>query len=233
MRKFDAHRYLPALLRNTMIVSTPWYLSGGLTVSDCVAAYQPKEASSEESSYINLVNPGTYNAAPGVAPTWNSGGWLFNGTTQYLKTGVKPNGNYSMIARVSSSASNSFAFTAGATNESDYFVMGTQAYYPRTCFNWGNSNWKIFGTACNGVVALTPESGGTIYTASGSYSAGATWSGGALDFDIWIGGCDDWNTLYGAWGGYVQAFAIYNISLSESQVNAITTALNILFADPS
>ena len=61
----------------------PWYLAGGISAANCLAAYQPKGAASLAASYSNLANPGTYNAAPGVAPTFDaSTGWTFNGSTQ-------------------------------------------------------------------------------------------------------------------------------------------------------
>ena len=67
----------------------PWYLAGGIAKANCIAAYQPKGAASLAASYVNLVTPGTYDAAPGTAPTFDSAlGWTFDGTSQYL---VQPN----------------------------------------------------------------------------------------------------------------------------------------------
>lgn len=64
-------------------VATNWWEAGGAT--GCVAAYQPKGAASLAASYVNRANPGTDNASPGVAPTWDAtNGWIFNGATQYL-----------------------------------------------------------------------------------------------------------------------------------------------------
>lgn len=65
----------------------PWWKVAGKT---CVAAYQPKGAASLAASYVNLANPGTYDAAPGAAPTLTADGWSFDGSTQWLKTGVTP-----------------------------------------------------------------------------------------------------------------------------------------------
>ena len=49
-----------------------WWLSGGVSAANCVAAYQPIGATSLAASYTNLANPGTYTAAPGVAPTFDA-----------------------------------------------------------------------------------------------------------------------------------------------------------------
>lgn len=39
----------------------------------CVAAYDAIGAASLADSYVNEANPGTFDAAPGVAPTWAYG----------------------------------------------------------------------------------------------------------------------------------------------------------------
>jgi len=66
----------------------PWWFIAGQT---CVAAWQPIGAANLAASYINLANPGTFDAFPGTAPGWAVGvGWQANGTTQYLRTGVIP-----------------------------------------------------------------------------------------------------------------------------------------------
>ena len=52
-----------------------WWVVVGKT---CIAAYQPKGAASLAASYVNLQQPGTYDAAPGVAPTWAAGGGMLS-----------------------------------------------------------------------------------------------------------------------------------------------------------
>ena len=67
---------------------TRWWELPGQT---CLAAYEPQGAASLAASYINLANPGTYDAAPGAAgPTWNAAdGWVFDAAqSQYLTTGL-------------------------------------------------------------------------------------------------------------------------------------------------
>lgn len=67
-----------------MAAAVPWWFVAGKT---CVAAYQPKGAASLAASYVNLANPGTYDAAPGTAPAFAAAtGWTFNGGA-YLTTG--------------------------------------------------------------------------------------------------------------------------------------------------
>jgi hypothetical protein len=78
-----------------------WWLSGGISAANCIAAYAPKGAATYAASKINLANPGTYNAVDGAAyPTWNvATGWTFNGSTQYLTTGIIPTDAYTVIFR--------------------------------------------------------------------------------------------------------------------------------------
>ena len=77
-----------------------WWNDNG-AISGTVAAYQPIGAASLAASYSNLFSPGTNDAAPGTAPTFNTaGGWIFNGTTQWLDTGITRGSGYTMIVRV-------------------------------------------------------------------------------------------------------------------------------------
>ncbi len=87
-----------ALLRD---MSLPWYTSGVVAASDVVAAYRPKGATSLANSYVNIANPGTYDAAPGVAPSWAvATGWTFDGLDDYLTTGIVMAGNdWTVICR--------------------------------------------------------------------------------------------------------------------------------------
>ena len=78
--------WLNAVRASAGAAVAPWWRAGG--APEPVAVYQPIGAASLAASYVNLANPGVFDAAPGVAPTWASGtGWGFNGTTQYLDTG--------------------------------------------------------------------------------------------------------------------------------------------------
>ena len=76
-----------------------WWAGGGCAAI-CVAAYKPRGAGSLASSYVNLVNPGTNNATVGVAPTLVENGWSSIGAAR-LGTGITPNQNYSMVAKIS------------------------------------------------------------------------------------------------------------------------------------
>ena len=78
----------------------------------CVPA---KGAASLAASYINLANPGTYDAAPGTAPSFDTAtGWTFAAaSSQYLTTGIVFGVNWTILVRVGS-ATQSFGYLIGA-----------------------------------------------------------------------------------------------------------------------
>lgn len=80
----------------------PWWKVAGKT---CVAAYQPKGAASLAASYVNLANPGTYDAAPGAAPTLTADGWSFDGTQYLVVAGLVQNRPLTMLVSASQSSS--------------------------------------------------------------------------------------------------------------------------------
>lgn len=95
------------------VVVTPpaadWWEAGSAPTP--LAVYQPKGAASQAVSYINLVNPGTCDAAPGDAPSWSSAGWTMNGTSNYLTTGLIAAGDqsWSILVRYANATPNNGA----------------------------------------------------------------------------------------------------------------------------
>ena len=204
-----------------------WWEAGGAT--GAVAVYQPKGAASLAASYSNLANPGTYDAAPGVAPTWASGtGWTFAGT-QYLKSGITPADGYSVVVRVSNYAQ---AYTASfgtrASSTARFYIM------PNTINGGGSSIFAYAsieqgtgsGTSVvNGVLAMTKDAGykdGVIITAISS-----TWVG-AAGGTVYIGARDRAGAADYYMTGDIQAIAIYNTTLTAPQVAAVSAAMAAL-----
>lgn len=61
---------------------TPWYLAGGVSKDNCVAAYQFVNRASREVAMQNLNNLATHTLIDGVvAPYWTSNFGIFNGHT--------------------------------------------------------------------------------------------------------------------------------------------------------
>ncbi len=206
----------PRALGGGAAAASDWW-----TVSDqtCVAAYQPIGAASLAASYINLANPGTYNAAPGVAPTLGAGGWRFDGSTQRLRTGIAPNNNnWSAIIRFSDWTSNSGQKVLfGESNNGGtgtfsiyWYLYNTTARYA----NGGNVNYAR-GSATAGIAAIA---GAAAYFDSAD--VGAIPTAIITHGEIWIG----WR--YADYGAFIcQAFAIYSTTLSAADVATLTARM--------
>lgn len=210
------------------VVASQWWLSGGVAAANCVAAYQAKGAASLAASYVNLANPGTNNAAPGVAPTFNAEtGWTFNGTTQYLRTGLIPanDQSWSMLIRYSDMAGSSLS----VMYEADWPARGSFG------FNIRPSDWLCFvNNGGEGYITIS-STGGVLGVAGnrGYYN-------GTQDSDVILG----WNTTssyeipigcrnrFGVFGAYcgtkIQAMAVYSATLTAPQVAAISAAMAAL-----
>ena len=207
--------------------STWWDLNG--TITSCVAAYQPKGAASYAASKVNLANPGTYNATDGTAyPTWDtSTGWkgdgaLSNGTV--LKTGITGYSNtWTLIARYSG-AQNSYDCMLGATGYSGGYQMWGLFFYHRVPYQrWycgGSSPYGQSPTA-SGVMALAGTNPYLNGTDLGDMTASTFPTG-----QICILAEDSSGAHASA--AYIQACAIYNATLTGTQIGLLTTAMAAL-----
>ena len=199
--------------------------SGGARIdsANCIAAYCPIGAADLSASYGNLANPGTYDAAPGVAPTWSaSTGWIFNGSSQYLKTGVVPTLNYSAICRFSAVTNSAFLFGV-VTTASDFAIVpngtdiGNVVRYRR-----GGSEVNKGPVMTAGVVALAAVSA----YRNGAIDGTFTDNGENPSTDIWIATYS--GPAGGKMAGKIQALWIYNSVLTAQQIAGLTGAINAL-----
>lgn len=198
---------------------TPWWLAAGVTP---VAAYAPKGAADLASSYVNLANPGTNNAAPGVAPTFNaSTGWTFNGSTTYLTTGVVATRSYTALIRFSGSPSGYLfgAFkTAGTTIFGFTPVNGGNHHY------WnGTTNLIVVGNPTSGVVAIAGATGYLNGSSEGSLAADAD-----TGLAVFIGALNQAGSPSNFTNAAIQAFWIASSTLNGTQVGQMTTAMQAL-----
>lgn len=206
--------------------ATPWWLSGGISAANCVAAYQPKGAASLAASYTNLANPGTYNAAPGVAPTWDAvNGWKFS-TGQYLVAVIHPRDHWSALIRVSDvrAVTNALFGVRGTTTDNNRFGIistGSERQYHH------GAAGSLFGAKISsGIVGVVDHQGYANGVADG-LPTGA-WGTDQSAYSMYIGAFNLAGTLYGADTKYIQAFAIYNTAISAAQVAALTAAMAAL-----
>ena len=207
----------------------PWYLQGGISAENCIAAYKPIGAASLAASYINLANPGTYDlTAPTSAPTFNPAvGWTFNGTTQYLATGITPTNHtlYSILLR--------FSGIAGATGYICGFWGGSHGAEGYMFSPWRTDRRRYFnGTLASTLGAVTSTSGVMGIAGTGAYLDGE------LDFTLTI--ANGWNDeiylgankndsgtppVHTYTACNIQCVAIYDTVLSPVQVEAVSAAM--------
>lgn len=187
----------------------------------CVAAYQAKGAASLAASYVNLANPGTNDAAPGNAPTFDTSyGWAFNGSTNYLVTGIVPASGWSMFVRFND-ASAAVADLAGAQQAPVYFGLapypgGGNHYYS----NGGYTG--VIGNLTNGVMAVAGQDAYLNGVSEGIIGE-SSWSG--FTTSIYIGRRNGQAVSVNA---KIQAVAIYSTTLDATQMAEITANMNAL-----
>jgi len=229
-------RYLTGRLNQRVgAEAVSWWLSGGISETNCIAAYQPMGAENYETSKVNRANPGTYNAADGLPPTWGIDvGWDFvaAGTRTYLTTGITPANDqtWSMIVRFTNAAQNGLT-VCGSENTSG------QGRFYLWARRGGTNNHRLYGNGgffgggvrvANGVIAVAGAScyynkglDGTITTA---------WDVGAREIIIGAGniGAGTSGILpVNYFDGKIQAWAVYNFDISPN-INALTDAINNL-----
>ena len=205
-----------------------WYTAPAGTT--CVAAYDAVGAASLADSYTNEANPGTYTAAPGVAPTWAYGtGWTFNGTTQYLTTGAVPASGWSMLVRYSGGPTTGNHIVAGAYSST---VVDTR-FYLAPSYNvaglgvlYGGGGYvRVAPALAAGVIGIANRTGYRNGASEGTTHL--AWSGVAPG-GVNIGAANHNLGVRDFTAANVQAVAIYSGSLTLADVVAIGAAMNLL-----
>ena len=190
-----------------------------------VAVYQPIGADDLADSYINLDNPGTNDAAPGVAPTWASGtGWTFNGTTQYLDSGITPTLSYTILARYNGlgASSGSDTLVGSFTGSGDAFLIQRSATDTRKYFSGSVIEpGEPFGAG--GVMAVAGRDGYNNGLLDGTVATGA-----APAIDMYVGALNLSGAASQFFDGKIQAVAIYSTTLSADEVKEMTIRMALL-----
>ena len=229
--------------------SANWWEAGGAT--GAVAVYQPIGAASLAASYVNLANPGTYDAAPGVAPTWASAGWTSNGT-EYLGYGsvsttqfVRNSGIFSIFSRVK--------LTNYAADDAHVFTGTTLTLAERGyCFFYDNRQ----GSGKVNSLVLLMSGTGTVsvngaIADNNSHVVGVVGNGPGTPVKIYVDGTATTTALNIATQplsdtraprvlmsnfssnilgleGIMSAFGIWNTGLSDAQATAVSAAMAAL-----
>lgn len=211
--------------RAVSVAAAAWWLAGGAPTP--IAVYQPKGAASLAASYVNLVNPGTYDAALGTEPSFDAAtGWTFNGTDQYLATGINPNAQtWSYLIRFSDCAIvDAFQYIFGRTGTGCNVAFGTSESAGNLSYYNGGSLIKSTRLS-SGVLAMAGASAyrngvaeiGTI----GAYS-------GTTANSLWIGAISG-GTFGNVPAHKTQAVAIWNTSTNHATwIPAVSAAMAAL-----
>lgn len=219
--------YIPGVtvMQTRPSAAANWWDVAGQT---CVAAYAPKGAASLAASYVNLTGNATYNAAPGVAPTLDADGWVFNGSTQYLNTGIAINSaGWSAIVRYSNATDSGDRCAIGAIGASEgarfYLSVSTT---PAATRYYGYAALYGPGVAlsASGVMALC--AGAMYFDGASDGAISSTWSGTSAALRIGCRNNNGSNIWY--YNAKIQALAVYSTTLSAGDVATLTTAMNAL-----
>lgn len=203
-----------------------WWEVAGKT---CVAAYRAKGAASLAASYTNLADPGTYDAAPGTAPSWASGtGWTFNGSSQYLTTGITTiDDTWTFLARVSSVAGSGARGIIGSYNSgvgASLIQIGDSVVDAYNGLDYPSGLVQNAPTMTAGVYAMA---GKTLYR-NGVAEANPVPAGAGTFLTAFIGAININGSAGNFFNGNIQAVAIYSDTLTPGEIATLSAAMAAL-----
>jgi hypothetical protein len=213
-----------------------WYAAGG-TLANCIIAYKPIGAANLAASYVNLANPGTYNAAPVTAggdPTFAAAtGWQFIvANTDRLKTGWVPPNQVARtgIARISGAtiaAANRYVFGCRDAPGTDtwFALLNTNGTSVAQFRNGTGTTYIHSAGITDGVVAISGLDPYKDAVDLGGITAG-TYNLGARE--LFVGCLNSNGSTTGYFDGYIQAIAFYDIALNATQIGILSTAMAAL-----
>ena len=198
-----------------------WYLSASINPVNCKGAYEPLGAVDLATSYVNKINPGTNNvSAPVAAPTHsNVRGWIFDGSTQYLVTGIVPVNNQTWSMYV--------VFANHGTGDdtiAGLYESATKTFYLQLK---SSTNQLTYANGAIKAVAQVSQSSGKMavagikgYWASAEKTTGIPAGTGNITYDIWIGQTH-YSSDSGFFDGDILFLAIYDTVITLTQVTTI------------
>lgn len=218
------------------LVNPAWWQAGG--AYGCVAAYQPKGASSYAASLMDLSGSG-HDAFAGSAPTWGAvNGWTGDGVGKYLRTGVVPTAGWSFLVQFSGGLTTGTRCVVGSDGigSTGFSVFPCSQFYgPAEVFYLAGRNFRktppMQAGNLGGVASVVAQGGGY---RNGVFEAGTQAGGGPSNlwsgqgYEAYILCLNEIGSANYFFGGSVQAYAIYNNSLTDAQMLAVATAMAAL-----
>lgn len=207
-------------------VAVPWYLAGGVSAANCLAAYQPKGAADYAASLMDLTG-NSNSATEGTTPDWDiTNGWSFDASnSEYLIVPLSASGiGWSLIARYKDFVTGAAGYILGSVNLARHFATGFR-YNGNSYFGAGNLVYvNISGASTGGVLCVAGEYGYYNGVEKTSSLTGATDNSA----NIFIGCLNSGGSPANFATCKIQALAIYNTTLTADQVAAISTAMAAL-----
>lgn len=209
--------------------SNPWWLAGQIGAGNCVAAYRAKGAASYMASKVNLANPGTYDAYEGVQPSWNAEDGWFSNEDAYLKTGITADNYWTFIVGIRGGSNTGYGFPFGGRGsgiaDEDLLLMSRGGNNERG-YRYGQTAYLNNRYLEAGVMCI---------------AGNKTYLNGILDeevlgsilgiitnpVELYLLGLNNAGTpTYSLIG--ITAFSAYNIKLTSTQVQAVTSRIQAL-----
>lgn len=198
----------------------PWYLTGGVPSANCIGAWQPSTALTLASSYVNLITPGTHDLIAGsTAPTLD-GGWVANGAA-YLVSDITELATWTTIIKYSGIDTGDFKAPYGAI-KADWSAVRMVYNVPSGhAFRNGSIAADNAVSLTTGIVAIANDK--TYINGVEDLTVGGL-ANTNLPFYILCGNSETTPT-FTMTQGKILAFATYNITLTQAQIQAIGAKL--------
>ena len=202
-----------------------WWLSGGIPNSVCVAAYQAKGAQGLNDSYINLANPSTYPLFPLGSLAWDiTNGWIGNATDAYIKTKIIPVFGTTVIVRFSNAPTSIISPLFGSYSGSQRDIEIIPYNGDNRIYLYNGGHKAVTGGVTSGVLAVSGNATFKDGENQGNVSASYISQG----VEIYILALNNNGSVIRRSSANIQAIAFYSIPLSDSQISALTNAMNAL-----
>jgi hypothetical protein len=199
------------------ITDKPWWLAGGIAPGACIAAYQAVGAFSIGASLINLVAPGTFDLSNSEIGWDATNGWKRTSNSTVLSVDI--------TALPTSYEKTVLIRTVTPASLANYLLLdGNSKFYiralPSSRFINGGATYTAYTLSASTAYVIC-MAGSNIYVDGAD--VGDNSGANAATTTLKIMG-DGTNT----YAGTIQAIAFYDTVLTQSQVAALTAAMNAL-----
>lgn len=222
----------PAIGTEVVLASFPtgadWWDPDGAGL--CIwAAYQPKGAANLAASYVDLSGNGN-NCGPGAAPGWDAvNGWRFNGVNQWLDTLFVPQNDQSqtMIVQFTNYVTSGAQDVLSGMDQGGgvQFKLDIWVWNPRVRYNNGGFVQVVRNVAAGGNLCVAGNQG--YWNGAPDGVAIGPWAGPTA-LTAYIGASNVWGAPAMHSQIDIQAYALYDCTLTALQVAAVAAAMAAL-----